>query len=1073
MNSQHALDLLRAARQRGDYTTAADEADGWDVEARSQPAIALERARLRMLQGNMRAARATLDEANSDAATEAERWLIDLELAMVSIFSNLAICPALRTANAAMAKLSSIEDELDQAEIEWVCSRIRLIGMIYHEVDAESGRRIRDRLPYLAEVLLQAGHVDRGLVVLLEYVSRLDDAQKAIEAITHVAERAASLERFGVCGEAHLQLAALMFSAKRPSDEIEASLVSADEWFIRAEHVHGSIDVRRQRSRFAIEREFHDTEPLVRCLADYRHRNYLKGESSVLLDLSQLAHERGDIPQARDYRRQISELADQSGMEILKDSGRLAQADFLMRHHALGDAIELCQAALASDLPTFTAANYRHLLATAYSFAGDGLAALTHIRQALIEFEAIGAESSASLAARMLASILDSRRQEADWAEVDRILEDWIARDVRRDDVDAAINKYELAAHTRVNRLLYSPTWRGDTTLLDDAEQALSAAESLLDRLQDRESGRRRAGLQMLRGQLSFHRGDSEGFERSLRDAEVTYRAAGFAMESANCRYLIGIQHLNLANEQLSPHFGEAESNLFDALRYYEQARMRSNSADSRFMLARLYVNAAVRSPSEVRQQLLDAALSYLGEAEADYDAMRREFAAGSAIQKQQGKRTFIAKSQRIYELAVDVMMGRSDPLQTWRWCQKAKARALADAMSSVAPQRLMSELKAVPAFAALLERERQLVTRIEQADPEQPPYELRDELVDLHRRMNQEPLLAGYLELRIGAAVEPDDLQSMLGEDDSVSTCVFFDWIATSDRLHLIAIRPGQSPMIERLPMGLSSIRRFVEANLGSRSFRATLRDTPELLEELEPLIAPIADMSRPDELLVFSPTGPLHALPLHAINLGGSPLLVRNPVVYCPSLTVLRHCRVRGAGRKSICTAALFGDPSSDRNEAAELVQKLAELFSATPCIGPSVTRENFIRSVAGVDLIYFQGHAKHEADDPLASHLVLADGGLTAREVFDLKGLDAELVILAACESGATVVEVGDEPLGLIPAFLHSGAGAVLATLWPVHRDGAAYVMQRLLERLKDSEQPIDKARVLRQILLEMRA
>ncbi|MBC7820414.1 MAG: hypothetical protein IAG10_26310, partial [Planctomycetaceae bacterium] len=169
MNTQHVLDLLRAARQRGDYATVADEADVWEVETRSQPAIALERARLRMLQGNMRAARATLDEANSDAASKAERWLIDLELATVSIFSELAIRSALRTANAATAVLPSITDEGDQAEIEWVCSRIRLIGVVYYEVDVESGRRIRDRLPYLGEVLLHTGRVDRGLAVLLEY----------------------------------------------------------------------------------------------------------------------------------------------------------------------------------------------------------------------------------------------------------------------------------------------------------------------------------------------------------------------------------------------------------------------------------------------------------------------------------------------------------------------------------------------------------------------------------------------------------------------------------------------------------------------------------------------------------------------------------------------------------------------------------------------------------------------------------------------------------------------------------------------------------------------------------------
>lgn len=53
----------------------------------------------------------------------------------------------------------------------------------------------------------------------------------------------------------------------------------------------------------------------------------------------------------------------------------------------------------------------------------------------------------------------------------------------------------------------------------------------------------------------------------------------------------------------------------------------------------------------------LDAALAHLLGGEADYDAMRQEFNAGnSSLEVQQGKRALIEKSQRTYQLALDVV---------------------------------------------------------------------------------------------------------------------------------------------------------------------------------------------------------------------------------------------------------------------------------------------------------------------------------------------------------------------------------------------------------------------------------
>lgn len=87
--------------------------------------------------------------------------------------------------------------------------------------------------------------------------------------------------------------------------------------------------------------------------------------------------------------------------------------------------------------------------------------------------------------------------------------------------------------------------------------------------------------------------------------------------------------------------------------------------------------------------------------------------------------------------------------------------------------------------------------------------------------------------------------------------------------------------------------------------------------------------------------------------------------------------------------------------------------------------------------------------------------------------LERLTAGLVTLVACEGATTVVERGDEPLGLVPAFLLAGAGAVVASLWPVDQRSAAHVMEAFYRRLLAAEGVIDKAEALRAAALSVRA
>jgi CHAT domain-containing protein len=238
-----------------------------------------------------------------------------------------------------------------------------------------------------------------------------------------------------------------------------------------------------------------------------------------------------------------------------------------------------------------------------------------------------------------------------------------------------------------------------------------------------------------------------------------------------------------------------------------------------------------------------------------------------------------------------------------------------------------------------------------------------------------------------------------------------------------------------------------------------------------------------------VLSPTGPLHALPLHALEIeAGKPLLERNPVVYSTSLSILRLCMLRRKHQPlpASPSAVIFGDPSGDRKGAADSATIIADLLNVEPKIGGDATKDLFLTAGRDVDMICFYGHA-HTLRRP-SSRVNLDQGAfmssllssnyppsmskdasplqdsiefankvyLEVREIFDLK-LRGH-VSLFACGSGEQTIEIGDEPSGLITALLVAGASSVLGTLWPIAdddgRDFSILFYRKLLERPEKS-------------------
>lgn len=171
----------------------------------------------------------------------------------------------------------------------------------------------------------------------------------------------------------------------------------------------------------------------------------------------------------------------------------------------------------------------------------------------------------------------------------------------------------------------------------------------------------------------------------------------------------------------------------------------------------------------------------------------------------------------------------------------------------------------------------------------------------------------------------------------------------------------------------------------------------------------------------------------------------------MYCSSFTVLnvvfkarRAAERRESFDNSTFKASLFGEPPSQPGQ--EALAFLAKQLSTEAQIGDASTSSNFAAAMIdpGLNLLHYHGHVTFQEGDPKSHGLELDDRRFTLRDVFDLAPLpNSYHATLLGCGSGMSKTTLSNDVLGLVPAFLYSGAASTVSTLWPFDdKDAAMY-------------------------------
>jgi CHAT domain-containing protein len=168
------------------------------------------------------------------------------------------------------------------------------------------------------------------------------------------------------------------------------------------------------------------------------------------------------------------------------------------------------------------------------------------------------------------------------------------------------------------------------------------------------------------------------------------------------------------------------------------------------------------------------------------------------------------------------------------------------------------------------------------------------------------------------------------------------------------------------------------------------------------------------------------------------------------------------------------------------------IAALFSpgqATTLLGPAATEravQERARSGALKDFRYlhFATHGRANPDVAMSSALLLApdpdrlasadpmllatDGAITAEQIVQTWDLDADLVVLSACETGLGKYAGGEGYLGFAQALFVKGARSLVLSQWQVPDHATTLLMTRfyanLLGKREGISQPMSRAAAL---------
>ena len=466
----------------------------------------------------------------------------------------------------------------------------------------------------------------------------------------------------------------------------------------------------------------------------------------------------------------------------------------------------------------------------------------------------------------------------------------------------------------------------------------------------------------------------------------------------------------------------------------------------------------------------------------------------------QESQAAFRARHEEIYRDALEIELERGHAAEALHLLERSRARsflALLEERDLAFPGELPAELeRSRRDNAARYDQTLRKLARSTPADGDEAREALHRELARLRRERDEIAAQIRKASPRLAALRQPQPLDLDAARKVLDPGTLALSYSVGKEKTFLFAVTRDGGLRVETLPWGEERLRREVERFLEEVRQPAPVSG-PEAGSLYRALIGPVAGLVEKSDRLLIVPDGPLHRLPFGALvrETGGAKpgrgqfLTEWKPFHTALSLTVYGTLRA-SAPAAAPARLVAFGDPRylKDPAPAAAVpglrgvrwealpysrreVERIAQVYpGARLYLGEEATEERAKSRAGDARILHFATHAAIDDRTPLDSALVLTlpeelpagrdNGLLQVWEIFESVRLDADLVVLSACESALGRELSGEGLIGLTRAFQYAGARSVVASLWSVTDQVTAELMARF-HRHRAAGMPTDEA------------
>jgi CHAT domain-containing protein len=478
------------------------------------------------------------------------------------------------------------------------------------------------------------------------------------------------------------------------------------------------------------------------------------------------------------------------------------------------------------------------------------------------------------------------------------------------------------------------------------------------------------------------------------------------------------------------------------------------------------------------------------GAAITTIETLRGQVAGG-----EQEQQRFFEDKLASYHGMVELLVAQNQSSAALGYAEHAKARVLLDVLNSGR----INVTKAMT--AAEQEKERGLNNQLVSLNTQISRENLRAQpdaarLNDLKAHLQKVRLDFEAFQTSLYAA--HPELKTQRGEVETVtseqarallpdSPSALLEYVVADEQAYLFAltVNPAGTTELKVYPLAIK------QKELGARvaQFRETLASgSPGFhkpaSELYELLLKPAAAQLQGRTSLVIVPDGALWELPFQTLQPGPNRYLIEDSAIaYAPSLTALREMNKLRDRKKDVVgspTLLAFGNPALGKQtiahaksvlmdekldplpEAERQVNTLRQIYGVPKTkvyIGAEAREERAKAEAGSYRILHFATHGILNDSSPMYSQLLLAqseadtkeDGLLEAWEIMKLN-LNADLVVLSACDTARGRVGAGEGMIGLSWAFFVAGSPTSILSQWKVDSASTTELMVEFHRQLK---------------------